>query len=103
MHDFAYAVVERGRDGGGFEVQLDLLDVRPKFPGEALLTVRAMSRGWKVFIRTESATALRLMVGCGGRDPMQFGLHSARIGGGHPVSGAMYFGVANPARRKMNV
>ena len=27
-------------------------------------------------------TALRLTVGCSGRDPMQFALHSGRIGGG---------------------
>ena len=46
-------------------------------------------------------TALRLMVRCSGRDPMQFALHSRRIGGGHPVSGARFFGVVNPARRKM--
>ena len=32
---------------------------------------------------------------------MQFALHSRRIGGGHPVSGARFFGVVNPARRKM--
>lgn len=38
-------------------------------------------------------TALRLVVGCSGRNPVQFGLHFERIVGEHPVSGAMYFGV----------
>ena len=88
---------------GAFEVLLELLDVHPQLPGEAPLTARATSRDWKVFTRTEAVTALRLMVGYSGRDPMQFALHSGRIGGGHPVGGARYFGVANPARRKMKV
>ena len=40
------------------------------------------------FTRMEAVTALRLMVGCSSKDPMQFALHSGRIGGGHPISGA---------------
>ena len=35
-----------------------------------------------MFTRSEAVTALRLMVGSSGRDPMQFALHSGRIGGG---------------------
>ena len=71
-----------GVSKGAFEVLLELLDVHPQLPGEAPLTVRATSRGWKVFTRTEAFTALRLMIGCSGRDPMQFALHSGRIGEG---------------------
>ena len=67
---------------GPFEVLLELLDVHPQLPGEAPLTVRATSGGWKVFTRAEALTALWLMVGCSGRGPMQFALHSGRIGGG---------------------
>ena len=67
---------------GAFEVLLELLDVHPQLPGEAPLTVRATSRGWKLFGRTQVVTALRLMIGCSGRDPMQFVLHSEIIGGG---------------------
>ena len=61
---------------GAFQVLLVLLDVHPQLPGEAPLTVRATSRGWKVFTRTEA------VVGCSGRDPIQFALYSGRIGGG---------------------
>ena len=35
-----------------------------------------------MFTRSEAVAALRLMVGSSGRDPMQFALHSGRIGGG---------------------
>ena len=69
----------RGKSGGGFEVLLELLDVHPQLPGGTPLTVRATSRDGKVFTRTEAVTALRLMVGCSGRGPMQFALHSGRI------------------------
>ena len=69
---------------GAFEVLLELLDVHPQLPGEAPLTVRASSRGWKVFTRTEAMAAFRLMARYSGRDPMQFALHSGRIGGGAP-------------------
>ena len=71
---------------GAFQVLLELRDVHPHLPREAPLTVRATSRGWKVFTRTEAVTALRLMVGCSGRDPMQFAHHSGRIGGGTQVA-----------------
>ena len=76
--------IEREMGGvlmGTFEVLLELLDVHLQLKGEAPLTVRATSRGWKVFTRTEAVTVLRLMVGCSVRDPMQFALHSGRIGG----------------------
>ena len=67
---------------GGSNVLLELLDVNPQLPGESPLTVRATSRGWKVFPRVKAVTALRLIVGCSGRDAMQFLLHSGKIGGG---------------------
>ena len=43
--------------------------------------VRNNSLGWKVLTRSETVTALRLMVASSGRDPMQFALRSGRIGG----------------------
>ena len=67
---------------GTFEVLLELLDMHLQRPGGAPVTARATSRGGTVFIRTEAVTALRLMIGCSGRDPLQFTLHSGRIGGG---------------------
>ena len=107
VHDYAYAVVQREEDGGvsigAFKLLLELLDVDPQLPGAAPLPVRATSRSWKVFTNTEAVAALLLIVGCSGRDPMQFALHSGIIGGGGAASGARYFGVANPARRKMEV
>ena len=66
---------------GAFEVLLELLDVHPHLPGEAPLTIQATSGGWKDLTRTEAVTALWLMVGCRGRDPMQFELHSGRVRG----------------------
>ena len=82
-----------------FEGLLELLHVHPHLPGGAPLTVRAMSHGEKAFTRTEGVTELRLMIECSDRDPMQFALHSGRMGGGHPVSSPRYFGFENPARR----
>ena len=67
---------------GAFEGLLELLDVHPRLPGGALLTVRATSRGWKFSTRTDAVTVLRLMVGCSCRDHTQFALHSGGIGGG---------------------
>ena len=93
-----------GRWRGAFEVLPELLDVHSPLPGEAPPKARATSRGWEVLTRIETVTAVWLMVGCSGRDSMQFALNSGRIGGrGETVSGARYFGVANPARRKMEV
>ena len=34
-----------------------------------------------MYTRTEAVAALKLMVGSTGRDPVQYALHSARIGG----------------------
>ena len=71
-----------GASMGAFEALLELLNVYPLLPAEAPLTVRSTPFGWKVFTRTEAVAALRFMVGSSGRDPMQFALHSGRIGGG---------------------
>ena len=65
-----------------FEALLELLNVNPQLPEWAPLTVRITSLGWEVFPRREAVTVLRLMAVSGGRDPMQFALHSGRIGGG---------------------
>ena len=66
---------------GASETLVKLLDVHPQLPGDAPLTIRGTSFGWRVFTRTKAVAALRLMVGSSGRDPMQFALHSGRIGG----------------------
>ena len=66
---------------GAFRCLLEFLDVHPQLPGEAPVTVPATSRGWDFSTRTEGVAALRLMVGCNGGGPMQFALHSGRIGG----------------------
>ena len=67
---------------GAFEALLELLNVYPQLPGGAPLTVRRTSLGCNMFTRTEAVTVLRFMVARSGRDPMQFWLHSERIGGG---------------------
>ena len=67
---------------GASETLVKLLDVHPKLPGDAPLTIRGMSFGWRVFTRTEAVAALRSMVGSSGGDPMQFTMHPGRIGGG---------------------
>ena len=72
----------RGVLVGGSDVLLELLDVHPQLPGESPLTVRATSQGWKFSPRMKAVTALGLIVGCSGRDAMQFSLHSGRIEGG---------------------
>ena len=71
---------------GAFEALLELLSVHPQLPGRAPLTTGSTSGGWKVFTRSEAVAALRLMVGSSGRDPMQFALHSRRIGGATQVA-----------------
>ena len=46
------------------------------------MTMRSTSGEWKVFARSEAVAALRLMISSSGKNPMQFALHSGRIGGG---------------------
>ena len=67
---------------GTFEALVELLDVHRQLSGEAPLTTRGTSSGWRVFTRTEAVAALRSMVGSSGGDPMQFTMHPGRIGGG---------------------
>ena len=67
---------------GAFKAVVGLLDVHPQLPREAPLMIRGTSFEWRVFNRPEAVAALRLMVGSSGRDPMQFALHSGKIGEG---------------------
>ena len=68
--------------GRAFEAVLELLDVHPQLRGDAPLTARLTSGGWRVFTRTEVVASLRLIVGSSGRDSAKYALHSGRIGGG---------------------
>ena len=110
VHHYAQTeLTNKGQTGGAkmgaFETLLELLSIYPQLPGEGPLTVRSTSLGWKALTRIEAVAASRLIVliRSGGSDPMQYALHSGRIGGGYPVSCARYLGVANPTRRKMEV
>ena len=89
---------------GAFKVLLELFDVLPQLPGGPPLRVRATLRGWKFFTRAEAVTALRLTIGCSGRDPMHAVFVTLGMNrGDRPVSSARYFGVANPVRRNIEI
>ena len=88
---------------GAFEALLELLDVDPLLPAEAPLAVRSTPLGWKVFTRAEVVPALIFILGGVGRDPMHFALHSGGKSGGNPASVPRNLGVANPARRTVDV
>ena len=66
---------------GALAIILDLLDFYPELSGSAPLMQTRTANGWKVITRTVATKALRRMVSSLGRDPMQYALHSGRIGG----------------------
>lgn len=66
---------------GALELILDLLDIHPELGLQAPLMQTTASNGWKVISRTEATLALRMLVSSTGRDPLQYALHSGRIGG----------------------
>ena len=69
------------KSDGALEIVLDLLDLYPELSGSAPLMQTRTANGWKVITRTVATKALRRMVSSLGRDPMQYALHSGRIGG----------------------
>ena len=83
-----------GASMGAFEALLELLDVYPLLPAETPLTVRSPAFGWKVFTRTEAVAALRF-------HEVRAALWKNR--GGQPASVTGNLGVANSARRTVEV
>ena len=66
---------------GALEILLDLLDLYPTLDGAAPLMQTYSVAGWRVINRREATHALRVIVGGGGRYPLQYALNSGRIGG----------------------
>ena len=78
--------VADGVDGGvrckgSLEILLNLLDLYPTLDGAASLMQTYSVARWRVINRREATHALRVIVGGVGRDPLQYALHSGRIGG----------------------
>ena len=72
----------RGKRVGAFEILAELLDVNADLESSApLMQTKIASSEWKVISRSEATHALRLLVSNAGKDPMQYALHSGRIGG----------------------
>ena len=69
------------RSKGALEILLDLLELYPILDGAARLIQTYSVEGWRVINRREAPHALRMIVGGVGRDPLQYALHSGRIGG----------------------
>ena len=69
------------RSKGALEILLDLLDLYPTLDGAAPLMQTYSVAGWRVINRREATHALRVIVGGVGMDPLQYALHSGRIGG----------------------
>ena len=69
------------RSKGALEILLDLLDLYPTLDGAAPLMPTYSVAGWRVINRREATHALRVIVGGVGMDPLQYALHSGRIGG----------------------
>ena len=68
------------RSKGALEILLDLLDLYPTLDGAAPLMQMYSVAGWRVINRREATHALRMIVGGVGRDPLQYALHTGRIG-----------------------
>ena len=66
---------------GAFEALVELLDAHPPLAGGAPLMTRRTASEWKVITRTEAAVAMRMMAASAGKNPVQFVLHTGRIGG----------------------
>ena len=66
---------------GALEILLDLLDLYPTLDGAAPLMQTYSVARWWVINRREAIHALRMIVGGVGRNPLQYALHSGRIGG----------------------
>ena len=69
------------RSKGALEILLDLLELYSTLDGAAPLMPTYSVVGWRVTNRREATHALRMIVGGVGRDPLQYALHSGRIGG----------------------
>ena len=69
------------RSKGAIEILLEFLDLYPTVNGAAPLMRTYSVAGWWVINRREATHALRVIIGGVGRDPLQYALHSGRIGG----------------------
>ena len=69
------------RSKGALEILLDLLDLYPTLDGAAPLMQTYSVAGSRVINCREATHALRVIVGDVGRDPLQYALHSGKIGG----------------------
>ena len=69
------------RQTGALEILLDLLDLHPELSGNAPLMQSAKQGKWAVVSRSEATFALRDMARRVGANPVDFALHSGRIGG----------------------
>ena len=79
------------RSKGALDILLDLLDRYPTLEGAASLMQTYSVVGWRIISRREATHALRMIVGGVGRDPLQYALHSGRVGGAKQLAaqGAM--------------
>ena len=69
------------RSKGALETLLDLLDLYPTLDEAAPLMQTYSVAGWRVINRRVATHALRVIVDGVGMDPLQYALHSGRIGG----------------------
>ena len=69
------------RSKGALEILLDLLELYPTLDGAAPLMQTYFVAGCRVINRREATHALRMIVGCVGRDPLQYALYSGRVVG----------------------
>ena len=68
------------RSKEALKILLDLLELYPTLDGAAPLMQTYSVAGWRVTNRREATHDLCMVVGVG-RDPLQYALHSGRIGG----------------------
>ena len=98
----ADGVDEDVRSKEPLEILLDLLDLHPTLEGAAPLMQTYSVAGWRVNNRREATHALRMIEGGVGRDPLQYALHSGRIGGATQLAtqGATNVQIQRAGRRK---
>ena len=73
--------VQSNQATGALELLLELLEIFPHLGPSAPLMQTWSTRGWRVITRNDATMTLRQLATCAGKDPMQYALHSGRIGG----------------------
>ncbi|CAM9799246.1 unnamed protein product, partial [Sphacelaria rigidula] len=77
-----------GAGGGGFETVRELMLMHPNLGAEVPLAAFPSGKTWTVWTRSQATFALRALVQHQGLQPLEYALHSGRIGGATRLAAA---------------